>query len=160
MKKTFLFLSIFFLSFLTHAQQITRLTQSEIKANETPQAVAYNFVHSIVVKDYTTMAKLCTSEFYAELNKWAESEGVALSKLFTSQYMHDVVGMRPVIASGYSIVITDQWKLDPYNGQPAYSVSFNCADANNNLYDEGEYDTTTRVLLVKKDGQWKVYRFK
>ena len=80
--------------------------------------------------------------------------------------MHDIVGMRPVVNMGYDVVIYDSRILDtdkyfdmygeqnPYAGLPAYSVSFTCAAANGDLYDGtyGEYDVTTRVLLVKVDG--------
>ena len=46
--------------------------------------------------------------------------------------------------------------------QPAYAFKFDCADANNKLYDgsQGQYDTDVTVMVVKEKGLWKVFGFK
>ena len=52
MKKAIVVFTVIFCSYVCCAQQILRLNQEEIKANETPQAVAYNFFKSIIFEDY------------------------------------------------------------------------------------------------------------
>ena len=174
MKKTILLLTILLYSMIGFAQGIERLSQSEINANETSRAVAYNFVNYIIEQEYVKMNLLMTPQFRLEMREWAQSEGVELTKLFTREYMHDIVDMRPVVQMGYDLVIYNSWILDtdaffdmygetnPYKGLPAFSVSFTCVDANDNVYDGtyGEYDVTARVLLVRIDGEWKVFGFK
>ncbi len=174
MKKAFLFLLVIVCSFCGQAQQIERLSKSEIEENETPRAVAYNFVNYIIEQEYVRMYLLVTPQFRAEMREWAQTEGVELTKLFTRDHMHDIVDMRPVVQMGYDLVIYNSWVLDtdeffgmygesnPYKGLPAFSVSFTCVDANDNVYDGtyGDYDVTARVMLVKIDGKWKVFGFK
>ena len=171
MKKVVLILSMLICVGWGYSQQIERLSESEIEANETPKAVAYNFVTSIINEDYAKTVDLMTLGFFFELMPSLFGEGIPIDQLFSNKYMHDIVDMRPVVKLGYEVVITDSWELESdkyfeedskYYGAPAISVSFNCADANNNFYDgkHGEYDTTARVLLVKEDGLWKVFGFK
>ena len=173
MKKTFLLIVTFLFSYGCFAQQIERLSQKEISENETPRAVAYNFVKAIIDENYAKMYNLMTEEFRRDLESELES-GVTLQTLFSSDNIHDIVEMRPVVKMGYEVVIYDSWvvntddffgmygKENPYKGLPAFSVSFNCADAYNNFYDGtyGDYDTSARVLLVKKNGVWRVFMFK
>lgn len=174
MKKAILIISVMLCTFGAAAQQIERLSKAEIEANETPRAVAYNFVNYIIEQDYVRMYMLITPHFRTGLKDWAQSEGVELTQLFTRDHMHDIVDMRPVVQMGYDVVIYNSWivntddyfgmygETNPYKGLPAFSVSFTCADANNNIYDGtyGDYDITARVLLVKIDGKWKVFGFK
>lgn len=171
MKKSFLILLIIFCSCFGYAQQVERLSNAEIEANETPKAVAYNFVTSIINENYAQTVELMTLGFFFELMPGLFGEGIPIEQLFSREYMHDIVDMRPVVKLGYEVVITDSWELDSdkyfedgskYKGEPAFSVSFNCVDANNNFYDgsHGEYDTTARVMLVKEEGVWKVFGFK
>ncbi len=175
MKNVFLILSVFLCSYCCFAQQIERLSKREIEENESHRAVAYNFVTSIIEQDYVRMNMLVTDSFRAELQEWQKMDGVEeLNELFTPDHMHDIVDMRPVVNMGYDVVLYDSWILDtdlffyrygepnPYEGLPAYSVSFTCADSNNEIYDGscGKYDVTARVLLVEIDDHWKVFGFK
>lgn len=182
MKKTVLILSVFFCSFGGNAQQIVRLNPNEIETNETPQAVAYNFVMSIINEDYDMTRGLITPYFQGMIDRWAYEAGVpeeeimsgkTVERLFSGEYfMNDIMGMRPVIKKGYDLVITDSFEEDlsryfsddenPYEGYRAYSVSFTCADAKDNIYDGkyGEYDITTRVVLLYQHGRWMVLFFK
>ena len=50
MKKTILILFVLLYACCCHAQSIERLSKIEIEENETPRAVAYNFVKSITSK--------------------------------------------------------------------------------------------------------------
>ncbi len=174
MKKALLITISLILSWGCYAQ-IERLSQKEIKECETPRAVAYKFVKYDIDRNTVGIAFLSTELFYNELQEWAQSAGVnSLKQLLTRDYMHDIVDMGPVVKMGYDIVISDSYILDldkhfamygkpnPYKGCPGFSVSFTCADANNNIYDGtyGNYDVTARVLLVNYKGGWKVFGFK
>lgn len=167
MKKTFLLLAIFFYAFLGHAQQITRLTQKEIKANETPQAAAYNFVTSAIKEDYAQTVELMSLDFFFNTVMLG---GISPQQMFSEENTHTIVDMRPMVKMGYEVVVTDIQSLDSeqyfdenskYRNEPAFSISLNCADTNDKFYDgsKGHYDTDVKVLMVKEDGQWKVYRF-
>ena len=177
MKKSLILLTSLLLSMGCFAQQLSieRLSQNEIKECKTPRAVAYNFAKYVMNQNNVGVILLSTPQFSAELEEWAQSAGVnSLKQLFTRDHMHDIVDMRPVVQMGYDIVISDSWILDldehfgrygepnPYKGCPGLSVSLTCADANNNIYDGtyGDYDVTARILLVKYQGQWKVFGFK
>lgn len=171
MRKCFLFFLVLFFSCGGFAQHIDRLNKAEIDVNETPHAVAYNFVTSIITEDYTQTMALMTSGLFFELMPDLLGEGVTINQLFSTEYMHDVVDMRPVVKLGYEVVIVASLAFNSveyfeedskYRGQTAYGFKFDCADANNKLYDgsQGQYDTDVTVMVVKEDGKWKVLGFK
>lgn len=168
MKKVLLILFVFSCSCCCFAQQVLRLNQDEIKANGTPEAVAYNFVRSVIHEDYAQTVELMSLDLFFNT--------VLLEKkppevLFSSEYTHDIVDMRPVVKMGYEVVITDIQPLDPagffdedskYYNEPLFGVWFDCADANDQFYDgsKGQFDTDTKVLVVKEGDSWKVLGFK
>lgn len=171
MKKSIIVVLLLFLSSMGFAQDkngIVRLTSREIEENKTPQAVAYNFVMSIVEEKYSVTVDLMTENFFFQLMPYLFGDGIPISQLFSSEYMHDIVEMRPVVKLGYDVVITNSHELDysgddnPYKGMDGYSVSFDCANAKGEIYDgsKGNYDTDARVMLVKKDDMWQVTGFK
>jgi hypothetical protein len=97
-------------------------------------------------------------------------EGIPIDQLFSTEYTHTIVDMRPVVKLGYEVVAVDCSAFDTksyfregsqYRGEPAYSVTFDCFDANNKMYDgsHGQYDTDVTVRVVKEDGAWKVFGF-
>ena len=164
---TLLLASAFFVS-CTH--RIERLDAEEIKANETPRAVAYNFVLSIVNEDYATAVDLMSTNYFFKLMPELFG-GIPISQLFSNQFMHDIVDMRPVVKMGYEVVITDvqEFPLDKcfaedstFRNVPAYIVKFDCADANDKFYDDsnGEYDTDATIFVVKEDDEWKIFEIK
>lgn len=172
MKRTFLLaLMVFFFSCGGFAQNIERLNKAEIEANETPRAVAYNFVTSIITENYAQTVELMTLGLFFELMPDLFGEGIPINQLFSPEYMHDIVDMRPIVKLGYEVVIVASRDIDSkeffeegskYRGQPAYAFKFDCADANNKLYDgsHGQYDTDVTVVVVKEEGKWKVFGFK
>lgn len=168
MKRVILVLTIFLCSSIGVAQKAERLSRNEINANETPRAVAYNFVISIIEEDYVTMTKLMTSECLADLIEEMREDKLTFSEYFSSDNdVHDIVEMRPVVRMGYQLVIDDMGVLNSndYSANrdvPMCYVSFDCVDANNKYYDGtyGKYDTTVDVYLVKQNGIWKVFEFK
>lgn len=172
MKKIVCLLTLSLFAFAAHTQQIERLSDAEIKGYKTPKSVAYNFVMSIINERYTKMQLLMTLDYRDELKE--EMGEKTFQTYFSRGNLHDIVDMRPVVKMGYDVVITGcyeintdnyferQGKFNPYKGLPALSISFDCADSNNNLYDDskGRYDTDTKVLVVKIGDEWNVFGFK
>lgn len=170
MKKAIVVFTVIFCSYVCCAQQILRLNQEEIKANETPQAVAYNFVKSIIFEDYANAVELMSLDYFFELMPTLFVEQVPIDRLFSSEYTHKIVDMRPVVNLGYEVAITETQLLDPneffdedskYRAEPAYFISFCCADDKGHLYDgkHGKYDTDVKVMIVREDDVWKVNGF-
>ena len=158
-----------------HAQQIERLSKSEIEANETPQAVAYNFAMSIINKDYPKMFELATPEYKTIVQEdMKEFEAATVEQFFSDEtFDADIVGMRHVMEKGgYEVAVEDVYETDislffqdganPFEGLPSICVKLLCVDADNNPYvrAKGDYDSNASVYLVKKDGVWRVLTFK
>lgn len=155
----------------THAQQVERLNPAKIEENVTPRAVAYNFVTSIITEEYATAFEQMTDEYFFQLMPALIGEGIPPSELFSSQYTHKIVDMRPVVQLGYEVVLTECKELKSetffddesnYKGLPASSVSFTCVDSQNKRYDgsRGQYDTEVTILLVRnEENKWKVLGF-
>lgn len=170
MKKLILILALFGCSYCSHSQQIVRLNQSEISENKTPSAVAYNFVTSIIEEDYAKAVELMSTRYFFELMPALIMDGIPINQLFSTAYTHEIVDMRPVVELGYNVVITERHPIDSktdkekaseFDGLPAYSISFGCADANNKFYDgsHGKYDVETTVFLIQEEGEWKIFGF-
>lgn len=172
MKRTFvLALIMLFLSCWGFSQHIERLSKAEIEANETPRAAAYSFVTSVITENYAQTVELMTLGLFFELMPDLFGEGIPINQLFSTEYMHDIVDMRPVVKLGYEVVIVASQDINSeeyfeegskYRGQPAYAFKFDCADANNKFYDgsQVQYDTDVTVMVVKEEGKWKVFGFK
>lgn len=152
-------------------QSIERLSPVEISENNTPKVVAYNFVTSVIEERYHTTVELMTLGYFFELMPDLFGEGIPINQLFSPEYMHDIVDMRPVVKLGYEVVIVASQDINSeeyfeegskYRGQPAYAFKFDCADANNKFYDgsQGQYDTDVTVMVVIEEGKWKVFEFK
>ena len=174
MKKTVLILSVVLCSLGSHAQQIERLSKPEIEANETPRAVAYNFVMSIINKDYQRMFELATPEYKDMVKEILRENDATVEQYFSGGFFrNDVVGMRYVMGmGGYEVAVTDvhprdltpffQDEPNPFEGLPSICVELSCVDVENHPYDgsKGDYDANTNVILVKKEGVWRVFTFK
>lgn len=171
-KKTIIILLLLLCSgWWGYAQHLERLNKAEIEANKTPRAAAYNFVTGIITENYAQAVELMTLGLFFELMPDLFGDGIPINQLFSSEYTHNIVDMRPVVKLGYEVVITDSQPLDTkkyfeesskYRGAPAFGITFNCVDTNNNFYDgsHGSYDTDVTVMVVKEEGKWKVFGFK
>ena len=152
-------------------EQVTnRSGQSESGEEKAAREAACQFVMNIVNENYAEVVELMTLEYFFQLMPGLFGEGIPIDELFSSEYTHDIVDMRPVVQLGYEVVAIDCSTFDTktyfeegskYRGQPAYSVTFDCFDANNKKYDgsHGQYDTDVTVRVVKEDGLWKVFGF-
>lgn len=171
MKRFNLALFCLFLSLGIVAQSYHSLNSDEINECKTPQAIAWNFVMSVINQDYYQMESLCDRLFLKELHDWMKEEGVSsYNQLFTEEKIHDIVGMRPVMREGWRLVCEDEYYHDlsgydiddDYKKLQACSVRFNCMK-DNQIYSwqsNTEHDTTARVILVYKGDKWHVIGFK
>lgn len=170
MKKVSLVILALLFSYCCYSQQIERLSPEEISGNETPRAAAYHFVTDIVEENYPDAVELMSLEMFFNMMPLLIEEGVPIDQVFSTDYIHKIVDMRPVVKMGYSVVVTGVKDIDSgtffnegssYREAPAFRISLNCANANDELYDgsKGDYDTTVDVIIVKEDNEWKVFGF-
>ena len=144
--------------------------QSESSEEEAARLAAYQFVMGIVNENYAEVVELMTLEYFFQLMPGLFGEGIPIDQLFSTEYTHSIVDMRPVVKLGYEVTSIDCSTFDTksyfregskYRSEPAYSVTFDCFDANNKKYDgsHGQYDTDVTVRVVKENGVWKVFEF-
>lgn len=166
-KLQFLIICILFGINMSYAQRV--LPASEIKECRTAESVAWNFITSIVEKQWNKMEQLMAPLHKYQLRQDMNSEGLYdYNQVFSSEYIHDIIDMRPLLAMGYKLVITDVYtmvygsqNLDdlPYKGWNAVSVCFNC-DQGNSSYKNTQYDPSAHIILVQIDGNWRVAGFR
>lgn len=151
---------------MSYAQRV--LPVSEIEECRTAESVAQNFITSIVEKQWTKMEQLMAPLYKYQLRQDMNSEGIYdYNQVFSSEYIHDISDMRPLLAMGYRLVITNVYTMVhgqysnniPYKGWNAISVCFYC-DQGNSSYKNTQYDSSARIILVQIDGNWRVAGFK
>ena len=152
---------------ISYAQRV--LSASEINECRTAESVAWNFITSIVEKRWTTMEQLMAPLYKKQFRQEMSNEGIYdYNQVFSSDYIHDITEMRPLLARGYRLVITNVYTMVygtqysnkiPYKGWNAMSVCFDC-DRGNSSYENTLYDSTARIILVQIDGNWRVADFK
>lgn len=162
-KLQFLLICILFGINMSYAQRV--LPASEIEECRTAESVAWNFITSIVEKQWNKMEQLMAPLYKYQLRQDMNSEGLYdYNQVFSSEYIHDITDMRPLLAMGYKLVITNVYTMVyssqysnnfPYKGWNAVSVCFYC-DQGNNSYENTQYDPSTRIILVQIDGNWRV----
>ena len=152
------------------AQNYHFLSNSEIDECKTPQAVAWNFVMSVINYDYQRMLDYVDSSFIEMINDYYFKElGLkSYSEVFIEGRIRDICGMRPLLKEGYQIVCSDEYyhKMnfsdveESYKDVPTCSVSFDCIDVRGQFYSDNEHDADARVILIFKDNKWRVFSFK
>lgn len=169
MKKIRLFIIVAIILNVNTVKAQRVLHPSEIKECLTAESVAWNFVNSIIERDWVLMERLMAPLYREELLMDMKNEGLtSYDQVFSPYYIHDIVDMKPLLSVGYQLIITDVYTMVfgsrysndvPYKGWNAISVCFTC-DRNNSTYENTKYDTTTRIILVQIDGCWRVVGFK
>lgn len=80
---------------------------SEIEECRTAESVAWNFITSIVEKQWNKMEQLMAPLYKYQLRQDMNSEGLYdYNQVFSSEYIHDITDIRPLLAMGYKLVIT------------------------------------------------------
>lgn len=150
------------------AQNYKTLSLQEIRDCKSPEAVAWNFVVSVLLNQYDVMESLSSPDLVADLHSMmSEYKSTNYTQIFTEQRMHDIVGIRPILHEGYHLVCSDPYyhsldgytDLDGYTENQACSVRFDCVDNYGNHY-AGEHDADCRVILIHTDNKWVVRGFK
>lgn len=153
-----------------HKRVIAEAGQSESPEEQAACEAAYQFVMGIVNENYSKVVDLMSLDYFFQWMPALIGEWIPMEQIFSSDHTHTIVDMRPVVKLGYEVLVVDYLALDSkacfeegsaYRKQPAYSVTFDCFDANNKKYDgsQGEYDTDVTVRVVMEDGEWKVFGF-
>ena len=153
-----------------HKRVIAEVGQSESPEEQAACEAAYQFVMGIVNENYSKVVDLMSLDYFFQWMPALIGEWIPMEQIFSSDHTHTIVDMRPVVKLGYEVLVVDYLALDSkacfeegsaYRKQPAYSVTFDCFDANNKKYDgsHGQYDTDVTVRVVMEDGEWKVFGF-
>lgn len=149
---------------------ISAQTKSQLDALDNPTDVARTFVESIINKKYSDAFYLLTDKFRTEI--YSEVNNNESELIETLEQGHDIIGMRPLLKMGYHLVITEERSTDlndvyamygetnPYDSADGRSISFDCADQNDELYSGYDYDSNTRILLVQENGKWRIFMWK
>ena len=166
-KLQFLLICILFGINMSYAQRV--LPASEIEECRTPESAAWKVITSIVEKQWNKMEQLMAPLYKYQLRQDMNREGLYdYNQVFSSEYIHDITDMRPLLAMGYKLVITNVYTMVygsqysnnfPYKGWNAVSVCFYC-DQGNSSYENTRYDPSARIILVQIDGNWRVAGFK
>lgn len=125
MKKTILSIAICLLSFTlrVNAQQspnpiVYRLSSAEIAQCITPSAVAYNFIESILCRDYERMLSYVCYEYKKGIIQWIQEMNCSPDHFFARQFSEqggeklNILGWIPALAKNYEVAIAyvqDEW---------------------------------------------------
>ena len=154
-----------------YARAFHVLDDKNIAECKSPQAVAWNFVMSVVNNDYDRMVSLADSSLVSGLDSMMKGEKLTSYKeLFTEEYIDDISGMRPILQEGWQLVcdngeyidFSDYAVEDYYKKLKGFTIHFDCMK-NGEMYSlqlVRKHDATVRVILVYIEDQWKVTGFK
>lgn len=146
------------------AQNIERLGNDTIEVNEDAGTIAYDFVMSVINEDYDNAVELMSARYYYTLMRLF-FEGVTINQIFSTEYTHKIVDMRPVVKLGYEVMVTDVQTIKSdtfiYSGRSIYHVSLDCVNKQNEFYDgsKGDYDTSVTVTVIEENGELRVLGF-
>lgn len=169
---------------------VERLSQQEVATCTTPASIAYNYVISILNKDYNRAASYMTKE---SAQKWLETDVSELNNLFSTPGKLNIHGWKPALSQGYEVAILyvqDLWYYEedgrmnhdsdaeekdgmiylPGEDMPRVGINIKkiyvaCSPSseigNVGFQDITRYgDTNVKVVLLKFDGVWKVLGLK
>ena len=147
---------------------VAKLSQSELKANHTPKAVAYNFVKAILDGNTQRMLSYMDAEaadIFEEMRQW---NGYADYTPFFSGSDNElnILGWKPYLANGCEVAVMyvqSEW-FDEY-GREIKKVYVGCVPSNEvgrkGFQEITRYgDTNVKVLVVRENDNWKVVGFK
>lgn len=161
---------IFFLLVLPlglSAQTFRVLADDEIEACETPQAVAWNFVESILSQDYARMESLTDSLALHFLKTKMEKMNSSYEQLFV-HYLDGIVEVREQMTQGWELVCDEGSYHDPsnlsvdesYQSHRACSVTFDLMKKGESYAQKRNLEAVVRVTVIQKNGKWQVLNIK
>lgn len=149
------------------AQTFRMLSDNEIEACETPQAVAWNFVESILGQDYARMESLTDSLALYFLKTKMEKMNSSYEQLFV-HYLDGIVEVRNQMTKGWRLVCDEgsyhdlsNMSLDEsYPSLQACSVTFDLMKKGKSFSQKRKCGAVARVTVIQKDGKWQVLNIK
>jgi len=147
---------------------VARLGQCELKANNTPETVAYNFVNAILDGDYQRMLFYMDAEAadtFEEIRQW--NGYVDYAPFFSgSDSKLNIFGWKPYLSDNCEVAVMyvqSEW-FDEY-GREIKKVYVGCVPSDEvgqkGFQDITRYgDTNVKVLVVRENDTWKVVGFK
>lgn len=161
---------IFFLLVLPlglSAQTFRVLPDDEIEACETPQAVAWNFVESILSQDYARMESLTDSLALHFMKTKMEKMNSSYEQLFV-HYLDGIVEVRKQMTQGWKLVCDEGSYHDlsnlsvdeSYQSLRACSVTFDLMKKGKRYAQKRNLEAVVRVTVIQKNGKWQVLNIK
>lgn len=150
------------------AQTFRTLSDNEIESCETPQAVAWNFVESILGQDYARMESLTDSlTLHLVKTKMENMHFSSYEQLFL-YYLDGILDVRKQMTKGWSLVCDEGSYQDlsnlsvdeSYQSLRACSVTFDLMKKGKSYSQKRNCGAAVRVTVIQKDGKWRVLNFK
>ena len=149
------------------AQTFRVLPDDEIEACETPQAVAWNFVESILGQDYARMESLTDSLALHFLKTKMEKMNSSYEQLFV-HYLDGIVEVREQMTQGWKLVCDEGSYHDlsnlsvdeSYQSLRACSVTFDLMKKGKRYAQERNLEAVVRVTVIQENGKWRVLNIK
>ena len=150
------------------AQTFRTLPDDDIEACETPQAVAWNFVESILGQDYARMESLTDSlALHLMKTKMEKMNFSSYEQLFV-HYLEGIVEVRKQMTKGWSLVCDEGSYHDlsnlsvdeSYQSLRACSVTFDLMKKGERYAQKRNLGAVVRVTVIQKDRKWKVLNIK
>lgn len=147
---------------------VARLSQSELKANNTPETVAYNFVNAILDGEYQRMFSYMDAEAADTFEEIRQRNGYADYTPFFSESDSklNMLGWKPYLSGNCEVAVMyvqSEW-FDEF-GREIKKVYVGCVPSDEvgqkGFQDITRYgDTNVKVLVVRENDTWKVVGFK
>ncbi|MCH5174095.1 MAG: hypothetical protein J1D85_07815 [Bacteroidales bacterium] len=122
MKKIVLIITLTIVANIAKAQYpnpiVKRLSNQEVVECRTPAAVAYNFIESILCRDFERMLSLTDTEFTTNIIRWVNEDNLThdlfFVRLFSAQGGEklNILGWMPALVRNYEVAIAyvqDEW---------------------------------------------------
>lgn len=149
----------------SHNPIVTRITEQEIAACETPSSVAYNVVMAILNKDWVKLESLMEYKYFLDVKAqhitaedYENAFSVPGSKL-------NILGWIPALIRDYEVAVLYVQDEGTHSGRPCLKVYIDCvpsSEVNRVGFQDITRDNGTNVKpLVVWDGEaWKFVGFK
>lgn len=146
---------------------VVRLSSDELSSNNTPAAVAFNFVQAILQSDYQKMQSYMEQQAASDLVGDQHEPQQAVDEFFSQPGKYNIMGWKNMMSSrDYEVAVLyvqDEGFWD--KGKPLKKVYIDCIPSSQigntgfqDVYRTGE--TNIKVLVVNLDSGWKVVGFK
>ena len=150
MKKIVLIITLIIAANIAKAQYpnpiVKRLSNQEVAECRTPAAVAYNFIESILCRDFERMLSQTDTKFATSIIRWINEDNLThdlfFVKLFSAQGGEklNILGWMPALIRNYEVAIAyvqDEWYYMDDDGSMRFH--FDQVVKDGMIYIPGEY---------------------